>query len=167
MRLAYPIVAGSMALSGVLGSVPVRAQECPQAQGSALASALQPVLDATNPCADLRQEVDLGFMTVTIALDTKERFVLQSLEYCLSDTTSQLRATIDLSCRTPPDAGFPASVSETFDIDATLANADCRITALDVRPRGTIGGLVADFADLSERLRGAIQPHLTAVCQRR
>jgi hypothetical protein len=126
---------------------------------------LQPVLDATNPCAGLNQEVDLGFMTVTIALDTKERLVLQSLDYCPSETVSRLQATIDVGCQTGPDAGFPASISETFDIEVTVGNADCEIIALDVRPRGTIGGLVADFADLSERLRSAIQPHLAAVCR--
>jgi hypothetical protein len=130
-----------------------------------MASALQPILDATNPCADLRREVDLGLFEVTLGLDNKERFLLRSLTYCPMETTSRLSASVKVACRTGPSADVELSVSETFDFDMTARNADCAIVAFEVRPRGEIGRLVTGLTDFSERMRHAAEPYLVSLCR--
>jgi hypothetical protein len=80
------------------------------------------------------------------------------------EATSRLRASVEVECRTGPNAEVQLSVSETFDLDMTARNDDCSIVSFKVQPRGEIGRLAARLFDVSERMRHAAEPHLARLC---
>lgn len=165
MRLRlHPIAC--LAVAGALASGPADAQQCSPWLDAALAGALRPVLASTNPCASLRQEVDLGLTRLTVGLDHKQAFVLSDLSVCSAPPRITAKATFDIACSTEPASPVQLYVRDTVDVETTVRTGDCVIERFDIRPRGDVGRLLMQLSGFSERIRDEIAPHAKALCGR-
>jgi hypothetical protein len=148
-----------------MGTAANSAFACSDLLSSILAEALRPTVEKTSVCSGLKKKVDLGFTHVTVGIDKTAVVRLQSLQYCPSDTRSQMSASIYVKCETSPDVAIHISLDETFDLGLTVDNHTCAILSFDVAPRGAIGQLIAANTDFSSQVRAEVARHITSICQ--
>jgi hypothetical protein len=141
------------------------AHACSDALSTLVAAALRPALEKEPLCRDLKKKVATPIGSVTLGVDHTEKVELRSLQYCASEASSSLEASVYVKCKTSDAAVVKFSIDETFDVKLTVLNDSCELTDFKVMPRGEIGQLVVALAGLSDRMKQAVAQQIRTLCK--
>ena len=150
---------------------PAEAQQCSDVLSTIIAEAVRPLLEKAPLCRGLRQEVNVGFGKIRLAIDKTSEVRLRSFQYCPGERDSRLKANVFVRCESSSDSVVHLSASATFQLDMTVDNQTCTITAFKIEPesrdeivREIVRFLTANF-DLTNKVRTEAARHISVVCR--
>ena len=82
---------------------------------------------------------------------------VEKLDYCTSDTSRKIEATVYVACETDKDEEVRISVDESFDVMVEIGNEKCAVIGFKVEPHGDIGKLIARNSDFEDKIRKAVE----------
>lgn len=161
------IAAGALALSLFTASVPAMAAgkfECGGPESATVAAVVKPLIEKAKLCKGLKQKVDAGLFKVKVKIDQTRKVSVEKLDYCTSDTSRKIEATVYVACETDKDEEVQISVDESFDVLVEISNEKCAVTDFKVEPHGDIGKLIARNSDFEEKVRKTVEKQIAKAC---
>ncbi|MFZ5671818.1 MAG: hypothetical protein ACOZAM_02515 [Pseudomonadota bacterium] len=166
--MKYPaFAAGLMGFGLFAATLPASAAgpfECGGPESATVAEVVKPLIEKAKLCKGLKQKVDAGLFKVKIKIDQTREVRVEKLDYCTSDTSRKLAATVYVACETDEDEEVQISVDESFDVMVEIANKDCAVTDFKVEPHGDIGKLIARNTDFKDKVRKAVERQIGKAC---
>ena len=166
-KLVISLVAAAFAAQ----VAPAKAQQCSNVLSTVIAEVVRPLLERAPLCRGLRQEVNVGFAKIPLAVDKTSEVRLRSFQYCPGERDSRLIASVFVRCESSPGAAVHLSPSATFQLDMTVDNRTCVITAFKIEPetrnevvREIVRFLTANL-DLTNKVRAEAARHISVVCR--
>lgn len=159
------IAAGALALG--LSTVPAMAAgefACGGPESAAVSEVVKPLIEKAKLCKGLKQKVDAGLFKVKVKIDQTKAVRVEKLDYCTSDSSRKIEATVYVACQTDEDEQVQISVNESFDVMVEVANKDCTVTDFKVEPQGDIGKLIARNGDFEDKIRKAVERQIAKAC---
>lgn len=166
--MKYPaIAAGLMGFGLFTAPLPAMAAgqfECGGPESATVAEVVKPLIEKAKLCKGLKQKVDAGLFKVKIKIDQTREVRVEKLDYCTSDTSRKLAATVYVACETDEDEEVQISLDESFDVTVEIANKNCAVTEFKVEPHGDIGKLIAKNSDFEDKVRKAVEKQVAKAC---
>jgi len=166
MKLAV-IATGALALGLYTVSWPAMAAgefACGGPDSAAVSDVVKPLIEKAKLCKGLKQKVDAGLFKVKVKIDQTKTVRVEKLDYCTSDSSRKIEATVYVACQTDEDEKVQISVDESFDVMVEVANKDCAVTDFKVEPHGDIGKLIARNGDFEDKIRKAVERQIAKAC---
>lgn len=166
--MKYPALAAGLLGFGLFtASLPSMAAgqfECGGPESATVAEVVKPLIEKAKLCKGLKQKVDAGLFKVKIKIDQTREVRVEKLDYCTSETSRKLEATVYVACETDEDEEVQISVDESFDVTVEIANKNCTVTDFKVEPHGDIGKLIAKNSDFEDKVRKAVERQIAKAC---
>lgn len=166
MKLAA-IAASALVLGLLTASLPAMAAgkfECGGPESATVAEVVKPLIEKAKLCKGLKRKVDAGLFKVKIKIDQTKAVRVEKLDYCTSETSRKIEATVYVACETDEDEKVQISVDESFDVMVEIANKDCAVSDFKVAPHGDIGKLIAKNSDFEDKIRKAVERQVAKAC---
>ncbi|HTN98876.1 MAG TPA: hypothetical protein VL101_18005, partial [Nordella sp.] len=136
--MKYPAIAAGLLGLGLFAiSQPATAAgkfACGGPESDTVAEVVKPLIEKAKLCKGLKQKVDAGLFKVKIKIDQTKTVRVEKLDYCTSETSRKIEATVYVACETDADEKVQISVDESFDVMVEIANKDCAVTGFKVEP---------------------------------
>lgn len=161
------IAAGALALGLVTVSLPAVAAghyTCGGPESAAVSEVVKPLIEEAKLCKGLKRKVDAGLFKVKVRIDQTKTVRVEKLDYCTSESSRKIEATVYVACQTDEDEKVQISVDESFDVMVEVANKDCAVTSFTVEPRGDVGKLIARNSDFEDKVRKAVERQVAKAC---
>ena len=162
------LVALSIASFGVFGTLqPVWAQgkfDCTGAENVEVAETLKPLIEKAKLCKGLKQKVDAGLFKVKIKIDQTRLVRVDRINYCTSEASRKIEATVAVECATDDDEEVQIDLRESFEVAVEISNKTCAVTDFRIEPEGDIGKLIAKNTDFEDKVRKAVQRQIAKAC---
>jgi hypothetical protein len=144
-----------VALSGAVffGGLCDAAASCDELVGRLISNAVRPAI-ASLGCSDFGK----------VGLDEAQHSV-ESVCYSSSGPQSEVKITIQLSCKTSTAAVIQSSVSERVTATATVRASDCEVLQVHVDAAGEIGKILIVGFDIKGKAREALKSALRRACR--
>ncbi len=166
--MKYPTIAAGLLGFGLFaGPLPAMAAgqfECGGSEGATVAEVVKPLIEKAKLCKGLKQKVDAGLFKVKVKIDQTREVRVEKLDYCTSESSRKLEATVYVACETDKDEEVQISVDESFDVMVEIANKNCAVTGFKVEPHGDIGKLIAKNSDFEDKVRKAVERQIAKAC---
>ncbi len=161
------IAAGVLALALHTASLSAMAAgdfACGGPESAAVSEVVKPLIEKAKLCKGLKRKVDAGLFKVRIKIDQTKAVRVEKLDYCTSQSSRRIAATVYVACQTDADEDVQISVDESFDVMVEVANKDCAVTRFKVEPHGDIGKLIARNGDFEDKIRKAVERQIAKAC---
>ena len=166
--MKYPAIAVGLLGFGLFAGSPLAMAagqfECGGPESATVAEVIKPLIEKAKLCKGLKQKVDAGLFKVKIKIDQTREVRVEKLDYCTSETSRKIEATVYVACETDEDEEVQISVDESFDVMVEIANKDCAVTEFKVDPHGDIGKLIAKNTDFEDKVRKAVERQIGKAC---
>jgi hypothetical protein len=166
--MKYPAIAAGLLgfglLTAPLPSMAAGKFECGGPESATVAEVVKPLIEKAKLCKGLKQKVDAGLFKVKIKIDQTREVRVEKLDYCTSESSRKLEATVYVACETDEDEEVQISVDESFDVMVEIANKNCTVTEFKVEPHGDIGKLIAKNSDFEDKVRKAVERQIAKAC---
>lgn len=161
-------VALSIASIAVFGTHrPIWAQgkfDCSGAENVEVAETLKPLIEKAKLCKGLKQKVDAGLFKVKIKIDQTRLVRVDRINYCTSEASRKIEATVAVECATDDDEEVQIELRERFEVAVEVSNKTCAVTDFRIEPEGDIGKLIARNTDFEDMVRKAVQRQIAKAC---
>ncbi|MGE0239874.1 MAG: hypothetical protein AB7F09_06090 [Parvibaculaceae bacterium] len=161
-------IALSIAGLGLLAMLqPARAEEkfdCTRAENVEVAETLKPLIEKARLCKGLKDKVDAGLFKIKIKIDRTKSVRVESINYCTSEASRRIEATVAVECETDDDEEVHIELAESFEVAVEVSNKTCAVTDFHVEPQGDIGKLIARNTDFEDKVRKAVERQIAKAC---
>lgn len=148
-------------------SVPARTEikfDCGKPENLEIAQTLKPVIEKAKLCKGLKDKVDAGLFKIRIKVDQTKSVHVESIDYCTSQDSRKIAATVAVECATDEDEEVRITLAETFEVAFEISNKDCAVTAFRIEPQGKIGRLIARNIDFEHKIRKTVERQIKKAC---
>lgn len=155
----FVMMAGGPALAGATF-------DCKAPENVEAADMLKPVIEKAKLCKGLKQKVDAGLFKVKIKIDQTKSVKVERINFCTSDASRKIEATIAVECETDDDEEVHMNLAESFDVAVVVSNKTCKVTDFHIEPEGDIGKLIAKNTDFEDKVRKTVEKEIAKVCDK-
>ena len=163
--ISIAVLAGSLGVVGLLSAASAQSKfNCSAAENVEVADTLKPLIEKAKLCKGLKQKVDAGLFKVKIKIDRTKSVKVEKINYCTSDASRRIEATVAVECETDDDEEVQIELAESFDVAVEVDNKTCAVTQFSIEPEGAIGKLIAKNTDFEDKVRKAVERQIAKVC---
>jgi hypothetical protein len=138
--------------------------DCASPENTEIADTLKPVIEKAKLCKGLKQKVDAGLFKVKIKIDQTKSVKVEKINYCTSQASRRIEATIAVECESDDDEEVHIALAESFDVAVEISNKTCAVTDFRIEPEGDIGKLIAKNTDFKDKVRKAVERQIAKAC---
>ena len=164
--LSIIFISTSLAALGMVVS-PSSAEDkfdCSGPENVEVADTLKPLIEKAKLCKGLKQKVDAGLFKVKVKIDQTKSVKVEKINYCTSQASRRIEATVAVECETDEDEEVHIEVSENFDVAVEVDNKTCAVTHFNIEAEGRIGKLIAKNTDFEDKVRKAVERQIAKAC---
>jgi hypothetical protein len=138
--------------------------DCRSPENVEIAETLKPVIEKAKLCKGLKEKVDAGLFKVKIKIDQTKSVKVEKINYCTSETSRRIEATVAVECESDADEEVHIELAESFDVAVEISNKTCAVTDFKIEPEGDIGKVIAKNIDFEDKVRKAVERQIAKAC---